>query len=219
MEWILFYYNSLPDIPQACPFFSNQIMHRDFLMCNPSNTGHYQYPKFETLSYDEGCHKKELRRFLKRSEPEKNVIFYTRHTNSKEGQSNKVIGYFKVGKCTADSSGFSASDVVLLSKEKAIPLDYQGRGVPVSWGNAPVKDRINDILRELIALPKNDDVSAQHQSETKDVMRMLSSKSGRKKMIDTCESCMSRTSCYWGKKPTSHREEVLEKLHGKKIPC
>ena len=35
MIWTLFYYNSLPDMPEGCSLFSLKVMHRDFFMCNP----------------------------------------------------------------------------------------------------------------------------------------------------------------------------------------
>ena len=218
MEWILFYYNSLPDLPSACPFFSNQLMHRDFLMCNPSNTGHYEYPKFETFSYDEGCHTKEVHSFLNRPDSEKYVIFYTRHTNSNGVKTNKVVGYFKVGKLTKRPFGFVASDVVLLPKDQAIPIRYTSRGVPTSWGNSAVKDEVNRIIQNLMSLARQD-VSVQYHSESKSVMVMLLSKSGRKKMLETCEDCAYRSLCYWGSKSFATRYRVLRELYEGRKPC
>ena len=117
MIWILFYYNSLPDVPEGCRLFSNDVMHRDFFKCNPSNTGHYQYPKFETLSYDEGCHRREVNNFLNKNESEKYVVFYTRHTTLSGERRNKIIGYFKVGKIFEKRSrGFLASESILLPR-------------------------------------------------------------------------------------------------------
>jgi len=218
MEWILFYYNSLPDLPSACPFFSSHLMHRDFLKCNPSNTGHYRYPKFETLSYDEGCHPREVRSFLNRPDSEKYVIFYTRHTNSNGDQTNKVIGYFKVGHLTNRPFGFIASDAVLLPKDQAIRIPYDSRGVPTSWGNSSVKDKVNRILRDLMSSAERD-VSAQYQSESKSVMDMLLSNDGRRKMLKTCESCGHRSLCYWGRKSHDTRDRVLRQLYERKKPC
>lgn len=98
MIWILFYYNSLPEMPAECALFSREIMHRDFFKCNPTNTGHHTYPKFETLSYDEGCHPREVKDFLAKNEPDKYVVFYTRHTALSRKTRNKIVGYFKVGR-------------------------------------------------------------------------------------------------------------------------
>jgi hypothetical protein len=218
MEWILFYYNSLPDLPSACPFFSSHLMHRDFLMCNPSNTGHYKYPRFETLSYDDGCHERQVHNFLNRPDPDKYVVFYTRHTNSNGHRANKVIGYFKVGKRTKHPFGFLASESVLLPKDRAISIPYAGRGVPTSWGSANVKQTVNRILRELMALAKCD-VSIQYQRETKAVMKMLLSKRGRMKMLDTCKQCPYRTSCYWGSKTVAARKRTLKELYEANKPC
>ena len=117
-------------------------MHRDFIKCNPTNTGHYEYPKFETLSYDEGCHKWEVPRYLNRKDIEKYVVFYTRHTDTSRRSESKVVGYFKVGnedhftwKLGCTKRGFYSSESVLLPKDHCIPIDYSSRGVPVSWGN------------------------------------------------------------------------------------
>lgn len=218
MVWILFYYNSLPDLPSACPFFSSDLMHRDFLMCNPSNTGHYKYPKFETLSYDDGCHYREVHSFLNRLDPNKYVIFYTRHTNSKGHRKNKVIGYFKVGKLTKQPFGFIASDVVLLPKYKAIPITYASRGVPTSWGKSTVKHELNIILSRLMSLKKFD-LSGKYQKETESVMKMLRCKTSRTEMLKTCGSCNDRLSCYWGKKPFATQENILKELYESKKSC
>jgi len=218
MEWILFYYNSLPDLPPSCPFFSSHLLHRDFLMCNPSNTGHYEYPKFETFSYDEGCHWRELHSFLKRPELEKYVIFYTRHTNANRDRKNKVVGYFRVGKLTKSPFGFIASDVVVLSKDQSIPISYASRGVPVSWGNSFIKEEVNRILN-LLMLSAKSEISVEYYAESKSVMSMLSSRTGRKYMLETCEGCRHRLSCYWGKKPFAIRNKVLKELYERKRQC
>jgi len=218
MEWILFYYNSLPDLPTACPLFSNYLMHRDFLKCNPSNTGHHKYPRFETLSYDDGCHEREVHNFLNRPDPEKYVVFYTRHTDSNGQRANKVIGCFKVGKRTNHPFGFRASKFVLLPKNKAIPIPYTSRGVPTSWGKSSVKETVNRILRDLMALTKQD-VSIQYQRQTNAVMKILLSKSGRAKMLGTCNQCSYRSSCYWGSKSVSARKRTLRELYPANKPC
>ena len=218
MEWILFYYNSLPDLPPTCSFFSSQLMHRDFLICNPSNTGHFKYPRFETLSYDVGCHRQEVYRFLKRSDPEKYVIFYTRHTDIIGDRSNKVVGYFKVGKLTKHPFGFIASHVVLLPKQHSIPILYTGRGVPTSWGNSSIKQTINNILRHLMSKYECD-VSSEYQQETKEVMSMLLSRNGQLKMLKTCNQCIYRSSCYWGSKSPLARKKTLRKLYNKNKSC
>lgn len=212
MIWILFYYNSLPDLPVKCPYFSPHIMHRDFLLCNPTNTGHYQYPRFETLSYDEGCHRRKVHSFLQQSDPDKYVLFYTRHTDTQSESKNVVVGYFKVGRFTKKPFGFVASDLVLLSRNKAIPISYKGRGVPTSWGHSKIKSALNRILQNLMSLT-SDDISVQYQNETRKVMAMFRSRSGKKAMLETCKNCTYRTSCYWGKKPAIRRQNILNDLY------
>lgn len=218
MNWIPFYYNSLPDLPHECPLFSRNIMHRDFFKCNPTNTGHYKYPRFETLSYDEGCHKREVQRFLRRPDPEKYVVFYTWHTDAQGESMNKVIGYFKVGEHKRKPVGFFASDLVLLSKDSVIPIRYIGRGVPTSWGRSKVKPFVDRILQDLISSASKD-ISAQYQNETQEIMAMLQSEAGRRRMLETCEGCNYRPSCCWGKKSVSKRKEVLDKLYRRGRPC
>jgi len=162
-------------MPDSCPLFSPEIMHRDFFMCNPKNTGHYQYPQFETLSYDEGCHCKEINNFLKRADTEKYVVFYTRNTNLAGTAKNKIVGFFKVGDCfELPKKGFFASDKVLLPKDQSIEINYHSRGVPVSWGNSSVK---KEIFRLLSILKTNSsiDISIKYQAETQKIMKSLQS--------------------------------------------
>jgi hypothetical protein len=188
-------------------------------MCNPYNTGHYKYPKFETLSYDEGCHSREVHNFLKRPDSDKYVIFYTRHTNANGEWSNKVVGYFKVGKLMNHTFGFSASECILLLKNQAIPITYTSRGVPVSWGNARVKDEVNVIFRRLMSLSKENDVSEKYRSESQSIVAMLRSEIGRKKMLETCESCAYNSTCYWGKKNFTKRYQILKELYKGEKSC
>jgi predicted RNA-binding protein with PUA-like domain len=215
MIWTLFYYNSLPDFPQKCPFFLYDVMYRDFFMCNPTNTGHYTYPKFETLSYDDGCHGREVRNFLKKDDPEKYVIFYTKH----EGV-NKVVGYFKVPQTSSkEKTGFKSSETVLLPKDKCIEINYTSRGVPVSWGNSSIKPKIEKILKQLISDRKKD-ISDQYKHSTKKIMDLLDTSTGQNKIITVCEKCSYKTDCYWGKYPKEKKINRLNELYGKKTePC
>ncbi len=219
MIWILFYYNSLPDMPDGCSIFSPEIMHRDFFMCNPTNTGHYQYPRFETLSYDEGCHCKEVKNFLKKADAEKYVVFYTRNTNLNGAVNNKVVGYFKVGCCIeTPKKGFFSSENVLLPKDQSIGINYSSRGVPVSWGYSSAKNDINRILSSLKSNNGND-ISAKYQAETLKIMKCLQTPEGRRQIIDICENCKVKNQCYWGRLPTEYKEDKLNKLYGKKSSC
>lgn len=252
MIWILFYYNSLPDMPEGCSLFSPDLLHRDFFKCNPYNTGHYKYPKFETLSYDEGCHCKEVNNFLNKSDTEKYAVFYTRHTmqdkNLKGKKSeNKIVGYFKVGKtfsfewskagqllsnteahkniiqrCKRKNNkllrGFEASEYVLLSKEKCIPINYNSRGVPVSWGHSKIKNRVKESLLELKnKLTKN--IATKYQEKTNRIMELFKTADGREELIGTCQTCNVKIECYWGKKSEQTQRETLEKLYAGKSKC
>lgn len=197
-------------MPQGCKLFSPEIMHRDFFKCNPRNTGHYQYPKFETLSYDENCHRREVNKLLKRSEPDKYVIFYTRHTELKGMSSNKIIGYFKVGRECNNPRGFAASEAVLLPKDKCIKIDYSGRGVPVSWGNSRIGDEVDIILEErlipLVNSPTN--IKEKYKEETCKIMELINSS----KLLSECENCTVQHQCYWGRK--GNKAVVLTNLYG-----
>jgi uracil-DNA glycosylase len=209
MIWILFYYNSLPDMPEGCRLFSPEIMHRDFFQCNPTNTGHHAYPKFESLSYDEGCHRREVRAFLKKSDPDKYGIFYTRHTPLSGARKNKVVGYFKVGsRLPGPKVGFRASEAVLLPRAQCKEIGYDKRGVPVSWGRSEYRDEIDKILRELQRKTR-DNLAGKYQEETAKVMKKLSTAAGRRQLIKNCEQCSVRSSCYWGRK----RNKDLNKLY------
>lgn len=220
MKWILFYYNSLPDLPKECSIFNPNVMYRDFIKCNPTNTNHYEYPRFETLSYDEGCHTNEVKRFLKNPDPEKYVIFYTRHTNIYRESTNKVVGYFKVGKYASfnGKNGFYSSESVLLPKRRCIEIEYKSRGVPVSWGSSSIKNKINEIFQYLQRIKNNPELNIylDYQKETKKIMDMLKTKSGREKLFNYCmEKCKDKKSCLFCKKLLRKRLSYLDDLYKK----
>jgi len=214
MIWILFYYNSLPDVPNGCKFFPDNLINRDFLICNPTNTGHFEYPKFETLSYDSGCHTTEVKNFLKRIDPDKYVVFYTRHTELSGKWSNKVIGYFRVGETfNNDKVGFYSSESVLLPKENCIEIPYYSRGVPVSWGYSTIKSNIDGILKQLISEQKQD-ISKEYKNNTLEVMKLLQTKSGQDEIVTHCEKCQFKSKCYWGKFTKEKKITRLNELYG-----
>lgn len=207
-------------MPEECHLFSNDVMHRDFFECNPTNTGHHKYPKFETLSYDDECHHREINNFLGKEDSEKYVVFYTRHTNISNKSKNKIIGYFKVGELYKNGRGFYSQKSVLLPKCECIELNYSARGVPRSWGNSKIKYDIDGILDALINKP-DIDITQKYKKETDTIMnRYLNSASGRREIIDVCEKCEVKTQCYhWGKKPKQSREEILNDLYGSTKVC
>lgn len=215
MIWILFYYNSLPQFPENCSFISNEIVHRDYFMCNPTNTGHYQYPLFEKLAYDTGCHTKEVANFLKKEDPDKYVIFYTRMTDSNGKSKNRVVGYLKVGKLYDDATGFYASESVLLSREDCIDIDFNGRSVPVSWGNSKVKVEVESILKYLKS-KSTSDISSKYKTETTEVMSRISNSNLRKDMLSLCNNCESSKNCFWGKSSNNKKNLFLEKYYAQK---
>jgi hypothetical protein len=191
MIWILFYYNSLPDMPSECPLFTSDVMHRDFFMCNPTNTGHYQYPKFENLSYDEICHKRKVCSFLEKSD----------------------LGYFKVGEEIANPRGFFASESILLPKHTCIEINYSSRGIPVSWGHSSVKDDVSRILRRLQHI-RTRNISEKYADETRKIMSYLNNIERMRELINICEECDARGQCYWGKKRRENRISKLMSLYG-----
>jgi len=208
-------------MPKTCKLFSPDIMHRDFFKCNPTNTNHYQYPKFETLSYDVGCHPHEVERILKRDERNMYVIFYTRYTNLMRKSKNRVVGYFKVGeKILRPKLGFKSSESVLLPRKECKRTHYSSRPALVSWGNSPLKIKI-EISRVLRYLKgkKNSakNIVWKYQSETRRVMKQLGSATGRMNIVKTCERCRANGRCYWGR--IKDKEIVLEKLYNRKHRC
>lgn len=206
-------------MPIECTLFSKDVMHRDFFECNPTNTGHYQYPKFETLSYDEGCHRKQVRNFLQKSNPDKYVLFYTRHTNLSGEKKNKVVGYFKVGKqFKKPKNGFYASKSVLLPKNECIKINYCGRGVPVSWGHSSLINEVDRILNNL-RTKQIVNISDKYKEETEKIMNHLRTESGRRVVIDICEKCGVRSQCYWGRNTKQLKENTLKKLYGSNRIC
>lgn len=219
MDWILFYYNSLPEMPKGCSLFSQEVMHRDFFRCNPFNTGHYQYPKFERLSYDQGCHEREVLN-LKNRGFEGYVLFYTRHTTLSLKSERKVVGYFRVDRYTSfnhggkELKGFRSSETVLLSRQDCIIINYAARGVPVSWGSSTVKNDIDNLIPRLNALVNsNQDVKDRYQMETRAIVRLLSSAKGRSEVMDICNKCPVSKSCFWGRKSPARRVKTLKELY------
>jgi hypothetical protein len=196
-------------------------MYRDFFKCNPTNTGHYKYPIFETLSYDEGCHREKVKYFLnKKDDPEKYVLFYTRHSDLTGKSKNKVVGYFKVGEKTflKGKVGFISSDTVLLSKEDCYDIDFQSEGVPVSWGKSTIKPTIDKFLKKLMTHKKLD-ISNEYKVKTIEIMNQLKTKSGRTEFVSVCEKCSVKSQCYWGKYREETKINRLNNLYGKTEEC
>lgn len=220
MTWILFYYNSLPDMPAGCKLSaqSRKVMHRDFFRCNPSNTGHYQYPKFETMSYDDKCHGREVRKFLTQPDPEKYVVFYTRHTSRDGSCQNKLVGYFKVGRVNKEKRGFTASDRLLLPKDWCVNLAYAARGVPVSWGRSSARADVDNFLQRRAAR-LHADISSEYQEGTKAIMSKLITAKGRSNLVKDCVQCSVKNSCFWGQLGKEAMTARLKKLYGREEKC
>jgi hypothetical protein len=179
-------------MPEDCKLFSSEVMHRDLFMCNPTNTGHYEYPKFEDMSYDEGCHCIELRRFLGRCDPDKPdkyVVFYTRHTQLDGKYENKIVGYFKVGKqFQKPRMGFNSSETVLLPKADCKGTKYHSRGVPVEWGCSSVKKQIDNLLPNLIKR-QDQSIAELYKTETNRIMNYMNDEDSRRRLVEKCEAC------------------------------
>lgn len=201
-------------MPKRCSLFLSDVMYRDFFKCNPTNTNHYQYPKFETLSYDTGCHPKEVKRLLKKDDHDKYVIFYTRHTNLEEEHKNKIVGYFKVGRqFDKPKKGFYASESVLLPKDKCIEINYKSRGVPVSWGRCVIKPKIDAILKNLRNKEElGINITNKYQHETRKIMKKLRTLTGEKEIIKNCEKCKSKMNCFFGKRKLVKSKDPIKYL-------
>lgn len=205
-------------MPKGCKLFNPKIQNRDLLMCNPSNTGHYKYPKFEDFSYDTGCHEREVKKFLRHTDPEKYVVFYTRHTDLSSNNINKVVGFFKVGLINRSKTRFIASEKVLLRKKHQTVINFNSRGVPVSWGDSGIKDFVNKTLDELI-ISNNIDASIDYQNETINIMNQLRNSYGRKHIIEFCENCSEKSKCYWGCVKKQYKIKRLHKLYKDNQVC
>jgi hypothetical protein len=213
MIWILFYFNSLPDMPPGCALFSPEIMHRDFFMCNPNNTGHFEYPKFENHSYDEYCHKREVHNFLDRVSDEKYTVFYTRHTKLDGTSQNKIVGYYKVGKLKKFPRGFYSSESLLLPKSRCIPIDYVSRGVPASWGASSVREFVEETLRSMKNM-EEEDIAEKYRSETTRIMGKVRGLSNIEALAVLCNDCNVNECCYWGRKGLSEIRRRLIEFYG-----
>ena len=158
--------------------------------------------------------REDVKHFLKTEDPEKYVLFYTRH-NSK----NKVVGYFKVGKTFSNGKiGFESSESLLLPKEKCMNISYESRGVPVSWGKSKINPEVEKVLKRLKS-EKKTDISNTYKVSTSKIMKMLTTKTGQDKMISTCEKCSDKTECHWGKYTKEKKVNRLNELYGTTEEC
>jgi hypothetical protein len=114
--------------------------------------------------------------------------------------------------------GFKSSETVLLPKKKCVEIQYESRGVPVSWGHSGIKPTINEILKSLISDQKND-ISDQYKVSTKKVMSLLNASEGQEKMISICEKCSFKTECQWGKYSKERKIARLFELYNKVENC
>jgi hypothetical protein len=220
-------------MPEGCILFSQEILHRDFFRCNPSNTGHHEYPKFEKMSYDSGCTPRTVNNFLAKAKADNDAyaIFRTRHASlkSKSSSTVKVVGYFKFGKqdifkypkLKGEKRGFWADEVILLPKDECIEIDYSYRSPLVSWtkvlGNH--HNHINNVLKSLKTLKTSDkNIKDKYQKETREIMNLLKKRSGREEIMRICDNCKVKLDCYWGKKSKDFRSE-LENLYSNQSSC
>jgi len=165
------------------------------------------------MSYDDKCHGREVRHLLKEPSEDTYVVFYTRHTDMSRVQKNMLVGYFKVGE--HDKRSFKASETVLLPKSKCVPIDYTGRGVPVSGGHSRAEKPVTEFLQQCITR-RAEDISHLYHSQTAFIMKKLTTVSGQQWLVNTCNACAHAHNCYWGQ---SRDKEAALKRYELKSTC
>ena len=116
--------------------------------------------------------------------------------------------------------GFKAKEYVLLPKEKCKRINYNSRGVPVSWGKSSVKTYIDDILKKLTKQKQEyKKITNEYKVKTATVMELLRTIKGREEIISICQSCNAKSQCYWGKNSEQVQRKILKELYASNPEC
>ena len=205
----------MPEVPNKCLLFSGKAVHRDFFISNPQNKSHYQYPKFETYSYDIGCHSKQVKKIINLKDKEKYTIFYTNYLTIGGGCTNIVTGLFSVDKYDAFlGSSFSTDKPIMLLKTDCIPIDYKARGVPASYGNSKIKHHINHAIEILLnKLNSKSNISDIYNYESNKIVNLAKTRDGIDEIINTCTRCISKQICFFGRKNDLAKRQKLINIY------
>lgn len=194
---ILFYYYSMPELPEYCYLnLKPEIAYRNMLMFPSDDVIHFELPVFEDHSYNTICNREGLKALIKRpSENEKYIIF---QTYSKESERKQIIGYYRVGRefyyetKMWDNYGFvwgiESSHVHLLKKDD---LEYTGQKIPRtpprSWGS---NESWGPILDELIdEISSRQNIASLYKSETERLVNLFKNQTKLQEWREQCNQC------------------------------
>jgi len=228
---ILFYYYSMPQLPENCYLKLNpNIAYRNMLMFPSGDVIHFELPFFEDHSYNTICNRDGLKALIKRPSEEKYIIF---HTKSPEDKKDYIIGYYKVGRefyyktKMWDNYGYvwgiESSDIHLLNKNN---FEYLGpripRTPPRSWGSNEKWGPILDGLIDKISLRPN--IANIYQSETQRLVNLFKSSERLLEWREHCSRCgnhrctfYNRNCRYQGENPESDLIDVIEYAYSKNL--
>ena len=192
----LFYYYSMPQLPENCFLnLNNEIAYRNMLMFPSDDKIHFELPVFEDHSYNTICNKDGLKALIKRpAENEKYIIF---HTSSQKLKKKFIIGYYKVARefyyetRMWDNYGFvwgiESSQVHLLKKDD---LEYTGiipRTPPRSWGS---NERWGPILEQLLdEISSRQNIAELYKSETERLVNLFKNPERIREWREHCSCC------------------------------
>jgi hypothetical protein len=194
---ILFYYYSMPELPDNCYLnLKPETAYRNMLMFPSGDMIHFELPVFEDHSYNTICNKDGLKALIKRPfENEKYIIF---QTFSKESGKKYIIGYYRIGRefyyetKMWDNYGFvwgiESSHVHLLKKDD---IEYSGlripRTPPRSWGSNDIWESIFEQLIDEISSKPN--IAALYKSETERLVNLFKNPEKIQEWREQCNCC------------------------------
>jgi hypothetical protein len=203
---ILFYYYSMPELPDYCYLkLKHEVAYRNMLMFPSSqDVIHFELPVFEDHSYNTICNRDGLKSLIKRPcENEKYIIFQTRSNGKKY-----IIGYYRIGRefyyesKMWDNYGFvwgiESSKVHLLKKDE---LEYTGQKIPRtavrSWGP---NDKWSPILEELInQISSRPNIASLYQSETQRLVSIFQNPKKLQEWREQCSRCGNRKCTFFNR--------------------
>jgi hypothetical protein len=210
---ILFYYYSMPELPENCYLQLNpEIAYRNMLMFPSSDVIHFELPVFEDHSYNTICNRDGLKALIKLPSEEKYIIFQTYSIKNKK---KYIIGYYKVGRefyyktKMWDNYGYvwgiESFQVHLLKKDD---FEYLGQSIPRtpprSWSS---NDRWRSILDGLIEdISSMPNIAALYQSETERLVNLFKNPTKLQEWRDQCSHCGNHN-CTFFNRNRNYRNE------------
>jgi len=204
---ILFYYYSMPELPDYCYLnLKHEVAYRNMLMFPSQDVIHFELPVFEDHSYNTICNRDGLKALIKRPpENEKYVIFQTK---SNEDGKKHIIGYYRLGRKFFYATkmwdnygyvwGFESSDVHLLKKDE---LEYVGQKIPRtpprSWGS---NDRWKPILEGLIdEISSRPNIASLYKSEAERLVNLFKNPQKLQEWREKCCHCGNRDCTFFNR--------------------